>query len=187
MSTDTTLAAKLIEPRIYMSDLDDHHIDQVLAWKNDVQLARQIVSAEVPMTREGVQAWYARTITDPQQVLFGIFLMANNNCIGIARLMFIDRIHQTAELGLYLGIANMRGRGLGREAVMQIARYAFSTLKLERLYLRVLASNMAARRCYIACGFQEEGVWREHVFVNGQRHDMVLMGLLRREFDVKAN
>jgi RimJ/RimL family protein N-acetyltransferase len=173
--------------RIYIAELDDSHLTQVMTWKNDVQLARQIVSSEKPVTLEEVSDWFIRTINDPQQALFGIFLSINQACIGIARLMFIDKVHRTAEVGIYIGAADMRSHGFGREAVMQLLRYSFCDLKLERLYLRVLADNEAARRCYQACGFAEEGVWREHVCVNGKRHNMLLMGLLRREFRCEAD
>lgn len=174
-------------PRIYIAELDRSHLDQVMVWKNDIQLARQIVSSEKTVTIEEVSDWFVRTSNDPLQALFGIFLSINQTCIGIARLMFIDQVHKTAEIGIYIGATNMRSQGLGREAVMQLLRYSFCDLKLERLYLRVLANNEAARRCYQACGFAEEGVWREHVSVNGERHNMVLMGLLRREFRCEAD
>lgn len=168
--------------RVYMAKLSDSHLSQIMVWKNDVQLARQIVSSEEPVTLEEVSDWFARTLDDPQQALFGIFLSINQACIGIARLMFIDRAHNTAEIGIYIGAVDMRSQGFGREAVMQLLHYSFCDLKLERLYLRVLADNAAAGRCYKACGFSEEGVWREHVSINGKRHNMALMGLLRREF-----
>ena len=177
----------LINQQVYLASLNEDCLEQVLVWKNDVQLARQLVSLETLMTIQDVHAWHQRTILDAQQVLFGVFQTGSNNLIGIARLMFIDTLHKTSELGVYIGNAEMRGHGLGRETVKQLIDYAFNTLKLERLYLRVLATNIAALRCYTACGFRLEGTWREHVVVDGKRCDMVLMGLLHREFVAEAN
>ena len=177
----------LIDPQVYLAPLDEDCLEQVLAWKSDVQLARQLVAVETTMTIQDVHDWYKRTVLDAQQVLFGVFQVGSNNFIGIARLMFIDALHKTAELGIYLGNAEMRGHGLGRETVKHLIDYAFNRLKLERLYLRVLATNTAALRCYTACGFQLEGTWREHVVVDGKRCDMVLMGLLQREFVAEAS
>ena len=177
----------LINQQVYLANLNENCLGQVLVWKNDVQLARQLVALETLMTIQDVHAWHQRTILDAQQVLFGVFQTGSNNLIGIARLMFIDTLHKTSELGIYIGNAEMRGHGLGRETVKQLIDYAFNTLKLERLYLRVLATNIAALRCYTACGFRLEGTWREHVVVDGKRCDMVLMGLLHREFVAEAN
>ena len=59
---------------------------------------------------------------------------------------------------------------------------AFGTLRLHRVHLRVVASNIAATRCYEYCGFPEEGRDREAVLMNGQWHDHVRMGILDREF-----
>jgi RimJ/RimL family protein N-acetyltransferase len=32
-------------------------------------------------------------------------------------------------------------------------------------------------------GFQQEGVWRERIYLRGRFHDMLQFGLLRREFE----
>ncbi len=74
------------------------------------------------------------------------------------------------------------GMGLGREVVRLVLRYAFGTLGLYRVSLRVLAYNERAIRCYLACGFVVEGREREAALVGGERHDDVMMGVLAREF-----
>lgn len=67
---------------------------------------------------------------------------------------------------------------------MTLLRYAFYSRGLNRVYLRVLASNKSALSCYQHCGFREEGRMRSHVFKLGRWVDVIVMGLLREEFEV---
>ena len=64
--------------------------------------------------------------------------------------------------------------------------YAFKTLRLHRVGIRVLAYNKRAIRAYEKCGFGVEGRERETAFVNGVWHDDIMMGLLDREFRERA-
>jgi RimJ/RimL family protein N-acetyltransferase len=60
--------------------------------------------------------------------------------------------------------------------------FGFQRLGLHRIDLRVLAFNERAIRCYLRCGFTEEGREREAARVNEGRHDDVIMGILEQEF-----
>ncbi len=51
--------------------------------------------------------------------------------------------------------------------------------------LNPLAINERAIRSYRACGFVEEGRWREHYYHNGAYVDAVSMGLLRSEWEAQ--
>ncbi len=64
---------------------------------------------------------------------------------------------------------------------MQVLRYAFGTLDLHRVDLKVLDFNLRAIRCYLACGFREEGREREAARVDDRWHDDVIMGILAHE------
>lgn len=55
-------------------------------------------------------------------------------------------------------------------------------LNLHRVCLTVFSYNQAARTLYERLGFQHEGLYREQTMRDGQRHDMLLYGLLRREW-----
>jgi RimJ/RimL family protein N-acetyltransferase len=65
--------------------------------------------------------------------------------------------------------------------------FAFRELNLHRICLTVFSYNPAAIKLYESLGFTREGVYREHLQRDGQRHDMILYGLLRREWLKKAD
>ena len=76
-----------------------------------------------------------------------------------------------------IGERNRHGKGLAREALGLVVGYAFETLNLHKLYLRVVAFNKRALALYRAFGFVEEGVQRQHAFLRGRYYDVVLMGV----------
>ena len=78
--------------------------------------------------------------------------------------------------GLTVAPALRRG-GVGRE-LMESAIAGARARGARRLILRVLAPNVAARALYAACGFEVEGILREHFLLDGRYVDDVLMALV---------
>jgi RimJ/RimL family protein N-acetyltransferase len=85
-----------------------------------------------------------------------------------------------AELG-YVVAAWARGRGIATRALQLYARWAFETLRLERLELLVQPGNEASLALGERVGFTREGLLRSHSLVRGERKDMVMMSLLLGE------
>ena len=102
--------------------------------------------------------------------------------VGRAVVFGVDALARTGEVGLSL-LAEHRGRGYGRDALRVLVEYAFRSRNLRRVHLQTLAANAAALAAYRAVGFVEEGRLREHAWVEGAYDDIVLMGLLRSEWD----
>jgi len=87
-------------------------------------------------------------------------------------------------LGIIVGPSYV-DQGYGTEAVRIASRYAFRAMGLHRLELRVLAFNGRALASYGKAGFQQEGVRRQAVFVDGAFRDEVVMALLRDEWEAQ--
>jgi RimJ/RimL family protein N-acetyltransferase len=107
---------------------------------------------------------------------------ADGQCIGSCGLHNVDVIARTAELGIGIGDRQYWGRGFGRECVRLLLEYAFRYLNHRKVWLRVHAKNERAIRAYRACGFVEEGRLRAHVWSDGAYDDLVLMGVLREQW-----
>ncbi|HUS81973.1 MAG TPA: GNAT family protein [Dehalococcoidia bacterium] len=84
-----------------------------------------------------------------------------------------------------IGIENPEywGRGYGTEVTRLVLRYAFDTLQLHRVHLRVAAYNVRACRCYEKAGFRVEGILRQSFQVDGEWQDDVMMAVLREEWE----
>lgn len=101
--------------------------------------------------------------------------------IGQCALFDEDSVGRTCELGITIGDKAYWNQGFGREAVGLLVDYGFRHRNLHRIWLRVHAANERAIKAYRACGFVEEGRLRQHVWSDGRRDDLLVMGLLRED------
>jgi RimJ/RimL family protein N-acetyltransferase len=101
--------------------------------------------------------------------------------IGQIDLFKIDWKNRVAELGVVIGAAENRNRGIGTEAIKLLQVFVFNRLNLHRLQLDVREYNERAIACYRKCGFQEEGRRRKDFFISGRYTDTLIMGILKSE------
>jgi RimJ/RimL family protein N-acetyltransferase len=91
----------------------------------------------------------------------------------------VDRV---AELMILIGEPAARGRGIGADAMLTLLRHLFLDRDAHRAWLTVIATNAPAIALYRKLGFQDEGVARRQVRVDGVLADQLVMGMLQREF-----
>ncbi len=82
---------------------------------------------------------------------------------------------------IYIADMALRGRGLGKEAMLAMMKYCFGELKLKRLYLDHYTGNPAGF-LYQSLGFKYEGVLRDNCRKNGKLYDVHLMSMLASEY-----
>jgi RimJ/RimL family protein N-acetyltransferase len=102
--------------------------------------------------------------------------------IGTVRLDRIDMQDRRASFAIGIIDPAWLGKSIGTEATKLVLGFAFTTLRLHRIGLRVIAYNTRAIRSYEKSGFAIEGREREAGFVDGEWHDDIMMGILDREF-----
>jgi RimJ/RimL family protein N-acetyltransferase len=147
--------------------------------------ARELViesSAYRPVHGAAHAEWFVRMQQQKDCVLFGIRLVPSNLLIGSCQLHSIHSVHHSAELQIRIGRPNCRGKGYGSQALRQLLDFGFRDLNLNRIYLHVLANNVAAQRLYVRWHFQHEGCLRSAVYIDGRYLDVILMGLLREDY-----
>lgn len=91
-------------------------------------------------------------------------------------------IEHGAFCGAVLGYsvdARYEGRGLGREAVGAVVRYAFDTLALHRIEANYQPVNQRSGKLLRALGFVVEGYSRDYLFLDGAWRDHIRAALTR--------
>jgi RimJ/RimL family protein N-acetyltransferase len=157
-------------------------------WRNDAEIRDNILGYRFPVTEEMEAHWVHAVLKDQSRtrVILAIEDKDDGAFVGFVYLNDIDWFARNAEFGILIGERSRHGRGLAKDALALVADYAFTSLNLNRLYLRVVSFNKRALRLYRSFGFVEEGVQRQHAFVRGRCYNVVLMGLLRREFQQRG-
>jgi [ribosomal protein S5]-alanine N-acetyltransferase len=103
-----------------------------------------------------------------------------SEAIGCIGLKLGEDVHcKTAELGYWLG-EPFWGRGIMKDAVEAMVRYAFETFDLCRLHAEPFAGNHASARVLQSAGFTCEGRMEANVFKDGRVLDSFLYAKIRR-------
>jgi RimJ/RimL family protein N-acetyltransferase len=150
-------------------------------WRNDPDIRDNILGYRFPVTEAMEADWVDAVLKDQSRtrVVLAIEDESDGALVGFVYLNNIDWFARNAEFGILIGERSRHGKGLAREALSLIADYAFESLNLHKLYLRVVAFNKRALRLYRAFGFVDEGVQRQQAYLRGRYYDVVLMGLIR--------
>lgn len=93
----------------------------------------------------------------------------------------IDKIKGEAEIGIMIGNRNYWDKGYGTDTVSTLIDYIFGNTSLNRLYLKTLASNGRAQKCFRKCALTPYGRATKDGF------DFVLMDIERNEWQIRHN
>ena len=146
-------------------------------------------------SKEDVVRKYVADSDDPKARQFTICLKAGTPGIPetggrmIGRIVLADIEDEwKAEIWrIYIADTALRGRGLGKEAMLAMMKYCFEELNLKRLYLDHYTGNPASF-LYQSLGFKYEGVLRDNCRKNGRLYDVHLMSMLASEYaEIYAN
>lgn len=155
----------------------DEDTELIIAWRNSQDVRKNFIYQE-PFTREGHENWVRTMIRTGRAVQMMICELETGKPLGSVYIRDIDRHHNKAEYGIFIGEPQARGRGIGTAAARLMLRYCFEEEGLHRVYLRALAGNRPAIRSYEKAGFVREGCLRDDVFVNGSYCDVIWMAVL---------
>lgn len=163
---------------IYLRLMEETDTDLIIAWRNREDVRRNFIYRE-PFTRQGHENWVNTMIRPGRAVQMIIVDSADDTPLGSVYIRDIDRGHLKAEYGIFIGVPQARGRGIGTAAARLMLRYCFEEEGLHRIYLRALAGNRQAIRSYEKAGFVREGCLREDVCIDGEFYDIVWMAAIR--------
>lgn len=155
--------------------------DEYLSWINDAETTRGLVSGLFPSTMEELKTYLEESTRNKDSIMFAICDVNSGRHIGNIKLDQFDWVSRTCELGILIGDANSRGKGIGKEVCRLVLEYAFDQLNIRKVFLAVFANNPGAKKLYENLGFQEEGCLRKHVWREGQYMDLHQMGIFKDE------
>jgi RimJ/RimL family protein N-acetyltransferase len=132
-----------------------------------------------------LREYVEKTEADPNTIFFAIALKTDHTHIGNIKLASINRRHGFGDIGVLIGEKTLWGKGYAAEAINLLKAYAFNTLHLHKLTAGCYANNEGSKRAFQKCGFEIEGILKEHCLWNGQYVDVVLFGLIDSKFRIE--
>jgi len=150
-------------------------------YKNDYEIANLLGGFSYGYSKLDIVRWINNHSGRQDEIIWSIIF--NDICIGHVALYKIDHRVGSAEFGIIIGEKSSWGKGVGEICTRLVIDYGFSELNLNRIYLSVLASNERAINLYKKIGFIQEGILRKAQYKNNTYIDVVLMAILRDEYD----
>lgn len=169
--------------RIVLRSIDGADASAIARYAADVEIsrwteiphpytmahAREFIDFSVQENRNGKSAH------------FGIEWIGSGEIIGMCSLTNIDRDARSGEIGYWLA-KDYWGKGIASDSVEMIMRHGFLTLRMTRLYARVIAPNEKSLRLLDRLGFVDEGTLREAFWRNGRAYDVRMFSMLVGEY-----
>lgn len=175
--------------RIHFRAPERTDLPMFVRWINEPEV-RQGVSMYRPFSLANEEGWFENMLKRPMEEQPFVIEVRSAGAqgeetwipIGNCSLFGIDWHCRSAELGIMIGEKSYWNKGYGTEAVHGLVRYGFKTLNLHRIWLRVFTTNPRAVRAYEKAGFTMEGRFRQGMYQDGKYVDVLLMSILRPEW-----
>jgi RimJ/RimL family protein N-acetyltransferase len=175
--------ARVIGDLVYLRAFEREDLtDEYLEWVNNTSVIAHIVTTGFPVNRDKLTEFYEANQAD-NCVLFAVCDKETGTHIGNARLSNIDWIHRSAVYGRLMGHPDFRGKGYGTDALIQLLRFGFHNLGINRIWSAAADANAASLRSNEKVGMTIEGTMRQAVYLKGRFRDAITLSMLREDFD----
>lgn len=153
-------------------------------WFADPDVIRTLTRM-FPPSLEEEEEWFKKQGSEPSRVMWSLEVEEGGTpaLVGNAGIFGIDWIHRHGTTGLAIGNKEYWGRGIATEAMRLRTAYAFRVLNLHKLSSNHIEGNIGSRRAQEHSGYRQCGVRRQDLFRDGQWHNIVMMEVLRSEWE----
>jgi len=161
---------------VYLRPIELNDLNYLNAWKNDEETFKFLGGGYQPISIDQQAKWIESLIDltgDTKRYIITTF--KDDIAIGMIGLYGINWIHRTAEMGLYIGEENYRGKGYASEAYGIIENYAKKYLNLRKLNLEVVHNNNNAIKLWTRLGFSKAGKLSDERYIDGEYYDLSIM------------
>jgi ribosomal-protein-alanine N-acetyltransferase len=141
-------------------------IETTAYWEQQLEMAQE----EFAERRGARFIAFARDVAEPR-------LIARVNFTQILRGPF-----QSCVLGYQID-REYEGRGLMHEALARCIDFMFREFRMHRIQAGFRVENTRSARLLERLGFEEIGIARDYLFIDGAWRDHVLVALTNRDFD----
>ena len=163
---------------IVLRPLEPTDLDTLYNWENDSAL--WVVSDTVaPYSRAALWQYLENYTGDiySQRQLRLMITLADGTPAGTIDFLNFDPLNNRAELGLFIA-TELRGKGLGRQALELLTAYAREHLGLRQLYVYIALDNTVCLKMFEEYGYRRVGVIQSWVKRGNSYRDVALLQMI---------
>lgn len=104
----------------------------------------------------------------------------NGQLAGHFMIRYDGEGHRAGYLGFIVVNPAIRGKGMGRQMVSLAIKYAFEMLNVDKVSLSVYEDNIAAHKCYLSSGLEDEKYMPEAFSYKDEKWNVIRMSTVRK-------
>ena len=159
--------------------LKGHNVYLRLLEKKDIRMLYKLCNEEkvrkyntipndIQNSNQGTNLRKALSIINEKNVLVGFITYKESN--------YSSKVYS---IGITIG-SKYWGKKYGQDSIETLLKYLFEELNAIKVELEVIKYNLRAINCYKKCGFVEEGIRINKVYIEGKYIDTLIMGILKK-------
>lgn len=168
--------------KVVLKAIEKEDLETLNRWSNDPDINYMLGGWHFPSSYQDQEKWFDSLSLKSNHQRFAIHA-EDLGLIGMANLVDINWKDRNAFHGMLLGDKDMRGKGYGVDTIMAVNKYAFEELGLMRMNGSMISYNEASISVYTKkCGWEIEGVKKNHYFRKNEWWDQVIVGITRDNY-----
>lgn len=167
----------IIDKDIMLREFQAEDIEHKIEWINNPE-NNAFLHYDIPINFEKTLNWFENKNNTSR---IDCVIEYNRIPVELIGLLNIDKVNQKAEFYISMGRTEYKHKGIATKACMMLIDYAFSKLKLHKLYLNTDGENDIAHRLFEKVGFSKEGEFKEDMWHRGRYIDRIRYGLLNKQ------
>ena len=186
MSNKNVFTGRLVikTKRLALTQMALKDTDNLFKMLSDKETAKYVGIEEKKKAIEKLIKVYLKRSKRGEGILLKMATRKDNNFLGFFALPNYNDVHRRTEIGYTITKENWN-KGYVSEAILTAVNFLFKKIKLNRLEAMVHPNNKVSLHLLNKFGFKKEGLVRQRYYMNNKPEDMVMLSLLREEWNSK--
>lgn len=171
---------------IVLREKQESDIEDFYRYYADPEVNKFIL-CEIPQTLEQARTellYWRGVFYRDDGIYFAIATKEENRLIGAVGLTTFNSYHNRIELSYDLSKEYWR-KGIMVRAIKQALKYGFEVMRVNRIEAVVSTDNIASKNLLLKCGFELEGILRQHRYHRGAYVDVYSFSILKNEYHLR--
>ncbi len=167
--------------RLHLRRVVNDDVNEIFALRSDKETMKYIPRPLAKTKEDALEhiALIDSKIENNEGINWAITLKNNPKLIGIIGHYRIKPEHYRAEIG-YMLLPEYQGKGIITEAIKEVVKYGFKTMKLHSIEAVIDPENLISEKVLLKNGFVKEAHLKENECFEGRFLDTVIYSILNK-------
>ena len=159
-------------------------LDLLKSWRNNKNFRKNFREVR-ELNSVNQEGWFNKTNNSPNDFMFTIVNLKDNQPIGACGLLYINWINRSADFSFYIGIEDyyIDNIGLAKESAELLIQYGFNNLNLNKIWMELYEFDIKKLKFFQEqFNFKIDGKLRENCFEDGKYWDSFILSILKTDF-----